>query len=40
MDSDRNAKGRFISAAHKSSHWWGVGVVIIIVFILIALFAR
>jgi len=40
MDSDRNAQGRFISAAHKKSHWLGVGAVIVIVLILIVLYAR
>jgi len=40
MDSDRDARGRFIRAAHKRSHWFGIGIVLVIVAVLIVLYAR
>jgi hypothetical protein len=39
MDADRDARGRFISAAHKHGHWWASGLVVAVVLILIAIYA-
>jgi len=40
MDSDRDARGRFIRAAHKRSHWMGIGIVVVMLAVLIILYAR